>query len=212
MPMFKKTMSVLLIVAVALLLISLYGHSTADETTTLDSEEQLTRYSAQSEELPGEIKMIYVYVTGAVNKPGMVEIEGVEGTIRVADAVNACDGLLPTADIENFNMAEIISDGQHIRIPEKVIEQAAALPEDNRVTTSKSLGSKKNPSANGDAVNINTANADELDALPGIGPAMAERIIDYRQTHGPFKSIEEIQNVRGIGQKKFDNIKDRICT
>lgn len=190
MPMFKKQMFVVLAIALIAIVGTIYG-ATEDEIITLDEG------TPQSvERIP---KKIFVYVTGAVNKPGMIELTGSE--LRVADAVNASGGLLPTADVDGFNMAETISDGQHIRVPEKMVARSIA-PETTAVESSGG--------STGGVVNINTAGPDELDTLPGIGPAMAQRIIDYRQLNGAFKSIEEIQNVRGIGAKKFENLKNKI--
>lgn len=190
MPMFKKQMFVVLAIALIAIVGTIYG-ATEDEIITLDEG------TPQSvERIP---KKIFVYVTGAVNNPGMVELTGSE--LRVADAVNASGGLLPTADVDSFNMAETISDGQHIRVPEKMVARSIT-PEAPAVESSGG--------STGGAVNINTAGAEELDTLPGIGPAMAQRIIDYRQLNGAFKSIEEIQNVRGIGAKKFENLKNKI--
>lgn len=191
MPMFKKQMIVVLAIALIAIVGTIYGAS-EDEVITLDEG------TPQSvENIP---EKIFVYVTGAVNSPGMVELNGSD--LRVADAVNASGGLLPTADVDNFNMAETISDGQHIRVPEKnAVRSIAPIASD--------VVEKGGGSTDG-VVNINTADADELDTLPGIGPAMAQRIIDYRQLNGGFKSIDEIQNVRGIGAKKFENIKSRI--
>ncbi len=189
MPMFKKQMIVVLAIALIAIVGTIYGTST-DEIMTLDEG------TPQSiEETPSSGK-IFVYVTGAVNSPGMVELNGSD--LRVADAVNLAGGLLPTADVDNFNMAETIADGQHIRVPEKMSARAIAP------TVESSGGSTDG------LVNINTASAEELQTLKGIGPAMAQRIIDYRQFNGAFKSVDEIQNVRGIGPKKFENIKDHI--
>ena len=190
MPMFPKQMIVVLAIALIAIVGTIYGAS-EDEIIALDEG------TPQSvERIP---KKMFVYVTGAVNNPGMIELEGSE--LRVADAVNASGGLLPTADADNINMADAISDGQHIRVPERSIARSI---EPNVQTVESSGGST------GGLVNINTAGPDELDTLPGIGPAMAQRIIDYRQLNGAFKSIEEIQNVRGIGAKKFENLKGKI--
>ncbi|MBR1729966.1 MAG: helix-hairpin-helix domain-containing protein [Selenomonadaceae bacterium] len=200
MPMFKRSMIILLVIAAAALGMN-YHLNDDDNYIKLDAA--TSKSKSHSEEQPKEI--IYVYVTGAVNKPGMVELEGIEGSLRVDDAINACGGLLPTADIENFNGAEKIEDGQHIRIPEKKID-----PKKENSSNENANDNKKAASTNGDVVNINTADVNELATLKGIGPKTAERIIEYRKNNGSFKSIEEIKNVKGIGDKKFENIKDRL--
>lgn len=146
-------------------------------------------------------------MTGAINKPGVVTVK--EGA-RTADAVNACGGLLPTADAEKVNMAQVLKDGQQVRVPEKAgAETAAAAKSGNANPAAKSsTSSKAVPSG---PVNINTAGAEELDTLPGIGPAMAQRIIEFRETEGAFTAIEDIKKVKGIGEAKFEKMKDKIC-
>lgn len=195
--MFKKTLIGLLAIIIAILIGTVYGKATEDEVTKLDSATKIE--NLDEEELDNKI---YVYVTGAVNRPGMVALE--KDKLRVADAVNACGGLLPTADVDNFNMAETISDGQHIRIPEKII-----FNENQPINQSQQTNQTSN-SNNDNFVNINTADVNELQKLNGIGPAMAQRIIDYRQSNGSFKSVEDIQKVKGIGVKKFEKIKAQI--
>ena len=214
MPTYKSALVILLCVAAAIFGGTIYGNSANN------AEEPLDRVVADNNKAPNtnsadnsEAEGIFVYVTGAVKNPGMIELKA-SNTFRIADAVNACGGLLPTADVDNFNMAEIISDGQHIRIPEKIVEHSVSnQPNYQDVgssnTTNNSAG-KSNGSGGGDMVNINTADSQELQTLQGIGAKMADRIIEYRQNNGSFKSIDEIQNVRGIGTKIFEKNKSRL--
>ena len=143
------------------------------------------------------VKKIQVYISGQVKNISVVELEDT-GNLRLIDAVNLAGGLTEFADTEAINLAMPISDGQHVHIPTKEI-----VLQDSP---------KNLPSAHdsGDKININTADAEKLTTLKGIGPATAQKIIDYREQNGAFKSIDEIKNVRGIGQKKFDAIKDKI--
>ena len=224
MPMYKKSLVALLFIAIAVLGGTIYGSYTSDDITQLDAatvSKGIDEDDESEDNNKSSSKTIFVYVTGAVNKPGMVELTSNKDTIRVAEAVEACGGLLPTADSENFNMAEPVTDGQHIRIPEKIVEKSdefqtstsasIASPSPTTKTLSNNTTNSNIKAAdNGSIVNINTASAEELATLKGIGPKTAEKIIEYRQNNGPFKSIEEIQNVRGIGAKKFENIKSRI--
>ena len=140
------------------------------------------------------IKKISVYVSGQVKNISVVELEDT-GDLKFVDAVNKAGGLTEFADTEAINLAQNLTDGQHIHIPTKEI-----LLQERNFSSSIS----------GEIVNINTADADELIKLKGIGPAMAQRIIDYREQNGKFKSVDELKNVRGIGQKKFDALKDKI--
>ena len=143
---------------------------------------------------PPPVKKISVYVSGQVENISVVELED-NGNLHLVDAVNKAGGLTDLADADAVNLAEKLTDGQHIHIPTKEI----LLQEKNFSGTSS-----------GDLVNINTADVEQLATLKGIGPAMAQRIIDYREQNGKFKTLDELKNVRGIGQKKFDALKDKI--
>ena len=138
------------------------------------------------------IKKISVYVSGQVKNISVVELED-NGNLKFVDAVNAAGGLTEFADADAVNLAETLTDGQHIHIPTKEI---FLMPQ--------------NISSSSDLVNINTADAEQLETLKGVGSALAQRIIDYREQNGAFKSIDELKNVRGIGDKKFAAIKDKI--
>ena len=196
-PMYRKSMLVLLVLAAAVIGGIFYGLYAQEETVILDaaSEKQGTLPAGQAE--------VTVYVTGAVHKPGLVTVPA--GT-RLAEAVAACGGMLPTAVKEGVNLAQILKDGQQITVPERQQPASAAAAPGARTA---------NPAAGGEAssplVNINTADAKLLDTLPGIGPAMAQRIIEYRETQGPCTAIEELKRVRGIGEAKFAKLKDKVC-
>ncbi|MBC7263093.1 MAG: helix-hairpin-helix domain-containing protein [Chloroflexi bacterium] len=137
-----------------------------------------------------------VYVSGAVAKP---DVYGLPGGSTVKDAITAAGGPTENADLDRINLALGVQHQQHVYVPVKgEVGLSALVP--------------SNPSPAGEpCVDINRATAAELETLPGIGPALAERIIVYRQTHGPFTRIEDIQEVSGIGEKTFEKIKDLIC-
>ena len=194
MPMFKKQMIVVLVIALGAIVGTMYGLQDRGEVVKLDNPAPTKAVKAELHEAAAG--KIFVYVTGAVNNPGMVELEGEE--LRAADAVNACGGLLPTADVDKFNMSEKLGDGQHLRVPERQLTRSVSEPSGKRGVSSDGM------------VNINTADIDELDTLPGIGKSTAQKIVDYREINGAFQSIEDIQNVSGIGAKKFEKLKDRI--
>lgn len=143
---------------------------------------------------------VVVHVSGAVASPGVYEVN--EGA-RVQDAVDAAGGFSADAAIDAVNLARILSDGEQVLIPTE--DQVA----DGMVSRPTDAGSPGDSSAS-EPVNINTAGADELDSLPGVGPATAQAIIDEREANGPFESVEDIQRVSGIGEKKFEKLKDSI--
>lgn len=138
---------------------------------------------------------IRVHITGAVLEPDLYSLPP---NSIVKDAIDAAGGCLPGASLETINLAAPLSDGQQIHIGS--YQEISSTPD----TSASSVSS---PSIK---MNINTAKAPELENLPGIGPSLAQKIIDYRQANGPFLSIEDLLNVSGIGPAKLDQIKDLI--
>lgn len=133
---------------------------------------------------------ITVHVAGWVQRPGLVELS--EGS-RVADAVAAAGGLLPGARAESINLAAEVSDGEQILVPGP----------DQRAATGGS--------AEGDGrLRLNRATASELEALPGVGPVLAERIVSFRDENGPFETIEDLLEVPGIGEAKLASFRDLL--
>ena len=186
MPMFKKSMLILLVLALAALGGTMYGYSQRDEAVPLDS-------GSTRQEGAANPATVTVYVPGAVNKPGVVTLT--EGA-RLADAVNACGGILPTGDSSRVNLAQALKDGQKINVPEK-----AAPP-------GKAAASGKQEEQ---LINLNTADAKALDSLPGVGPSTAKKIIEYRETEGGFKDISDLKKIKGIGEAKYARLKDKVC-
>ncbi|HNB39919.1 MAG TPA: ComEA family DNA-binding protein [Anaerolineales bacterium] len=153
---------------------------------------------------------IAVHVVGAVPRPGLYEFA--EGS-RVQDAIDAAGGLLASASVDTINLAALLEDGQQLNIPFKAGEEPSTSNSSD--DTSLVLPGATEASSSGssqDLININTASVEELDSLPGIGPTIAQRIIDYRDENGPFQTIEDILNVSGVGPSTFDQIKDLITT
>lgn len=157
------------------------------------------------EEATAEAKdAIVVDVAGAVASPGVVELK--DGA-RVADALGAAGGLAEDADLTSVNRAARLTDGQRVYVP-RVGEQVAPVEGDG---SAGAAGEGTQSTATGQAVNINTAGLAELDALPGVGPATAQAIIDDREANGPFTAPEDLMRVSGIGEKKFEKLKSSIC-
>lgn len=146
---------------------------------------------------------VYVDVDGAVVTPGVYRLR--EGA-RVAQAIDAAGGLTPEADVAGLNRASKVVDGQKIYVPHVGEQQTFDV-----VAGSGPGEASAGASVASDLVNINTANASELQTLSGIGPSMAQSIIDERTQNGPFTSIDDLMRVSGIGEKKFAKIKDCIC-
>ena len=128
-------------------------------------------------------------------------------------AAGMAGGSTDDADLSKINLAYVLEDGQKVYIP-KIGEINQENAEEEYITfeygNNKNIIQDYNKGGN-EKVNINTANQTELETLPGIGTATAEKIIDYRNKNGKFSSIEDIQNVKGIGNAKYENIKESIC-
>ena len=150
-----------------------------------------------------EVEEIIVHITGEVNKPGIVVLKS---NSRIADAINKAGGATKEADLNQINLAYILEDGQKIYIPNK----NEKIDEDEYITEGNGNNIGNNNSKEGEKVNINEAMQTELEELPGIGPSLASRIIEYREQNGDFKKIEELQNVKGIGDAKYNDIKDKV--
>ncbi len=155
--------------------------------------------NVSSEEKSEETGKIKVYVTGEVNSPGVIELE--EGA-RIEDAIQKAGGIKPEANLKEINLASEIEDGEKIYVPNLVeqVEETTLSSESEANTSSKSEGK----------VNINKASVSELTSIPGVGASTAQKIITYREENGKFKTIEDIKNVSGIGDSKYNSMKDFI--
>ena len=154
-------------------------------------------------------KEITVYVSGEVNKSGVVTLK--EGD-RLAVAVEKLGGTTKKADLNNINLAIRVKDEEHYIIP-KIGEAKQENLKDVNNTKDIENAEIKNENTEKDSskININTATLEELDKLPGVGEATANKIISHREENGQFKTIEDIKNVNGIGDKKFEKMKELIC-
>lgn len=141
--------------------------------------------------------LLRVHVSGEVMRPDVVELP--PGAI-IQDAIEAAGGFTETADQDLVNLAQPLADGLRVHVPARGETESAPVVRGNAIEI---------PAA-GALVNINVASQQELEELPGIGPVTAEKIISFRQANGPFATIEEVTLVSGIGDGKFDQIRDLI--
>lgn len=146
---------------------------------------------------------IIVHITGEINNPGIIKIK--EGS-RLVDVIEKAGGYTDKADTGKINLAYVVKDEQKIVIPniDKKDEEIYVIDENKDFIVNDTNDS-------GGLVNINTATQSELESLTGIGPSMASKILDYRDKNGKFKTKEDIKNVPGIGNSKYEAIKDEIC-
>lgn len=145
---------------------------------------------------PAAAEPVVVDVVGAVRSPGLYRLT--EGA-RVADALVRAGGATPKAQLELVNLAAPIADGQQIVVPRR----GAAAPAAGG--TAAATGAPSGP------VHLNTATLEQLDALPGVGPVTAQKILDYRQVHGSFGSVDELDAVPGIGQARLEQLRDLVA-
>ncbi|MCC3867606.1 helix-hairpin-helix domain-containing protein [Terrisporobacter mayombei] len=178
-----------------------------EDIYVLTEEEKPFQETTQEKEIKKEEnitnKNITVYISGEVSKPGIVTLN--EGD-RLATAVEKVGGTTKKADLSGVNMAIKVQDEMHYIIPkigEVVKENTSQVISDDNINQNKSWKASQ--------ININIATIEELDTLPGVGEATANKIVNHRSENGDFKSIEEIKNVNGIGDKKFEDMKDLIC-
>ncbi len=171
----------------------------SDEDLNIYEEEDIQEEEIKQEE---DKKEIVVHVAGAINVEGIVFLK--EGD-RVSSAIEKAGGVTQDADMSQVNLAYQLEDGMKIYIP-KIGEDKQELQEN--VTIPNQVTNEKKTTK----VNINTATKEELETLPGIGKSTAEKIIKYRQENKRFSKIDEIKEVSGIGDAKFNSIKDLITT
>ena len=153
---------------------------------------------------------ILVHVLGAVSQPGIYSLPTES---RVQDAIEAAGGLLPMANAQALNLAAFLQDAEQVVVPSQVPSPSPTQAYSNPQSAPQPPQDNQPPPARSTTtvlININSASVEELDTLPGVGPVTAEKIIAYREEHGPFPTIEAILDVSGIGPVKFEGMKDLI--
>ncbi|MGN1299380.1 MAG: helix-hairpin-helix domain-containing protein [Candidatus Scatovivens sp.] len=155
--------------------------------------------TSEAQDTTETVKTIKIHISGEVNYKGILELK--EGS-RINDAIKQAGGITEKADIDKINLAYELSDGQKLYIPninEK--EKKEYITEDSGIEIEEEKEEK---------ININKATQTELETLPGIGPSLALKIIRYREENGKFNNIEELKNVKGVGENKYEEIKELI--
>ena len=204
----KQKIILIFLGIVAIIGIAYYSYVSSKEENLNVSDTNELQVENQSNEIDEEEaenkeSKIKVHISGAVKNEGVYELEE---DARIIDAIEKAGGTLEIADMKNVNLASKLEDGMKIYIP----KQGEEVTSSNReVEENIALGNTSKESSKG-KININKASKEELDTLPGIGESTAEKIINYRKEHKSFKSIEELKEVKGIGDAKFEEIKDLV--
>ena len=209
----KKQKVIVLVIAIVVaigMIYFIYNKNQITDDVNLENDILVSENVAKEKSLnTTEENEVIIHIIGSVKNPGIVRLK--EGS-RIEDAIEAAGGLTENADISRVNLAYVVDDGTKIKIPssqeedigdEEIIGSGSGeniIIEENTTSSNKSS----------QTININKATETELQTLPGIGASLASRIIEYRSQNGKFGSIEEIKNVNGIGDSKFENIKDLI--
>jgi competence protein ComEA len=157
--------------------------------------------AARSGHARNERPDLYVHVAGAVRRPGLLHLPS--GT-RVATALDRAGGPTRRADLTLVNLAAPLQDGQQIVVP---VRGPAGNAASGGASTAAAHGAPAPPGAK---VHLSTATAEQLDEIDGLGPTLAERIVEYRDAHGGFRSIEELAEVEGIGEKRLAALRDAL--
>lgn len=204
----KQKIIFFIILSIMIIFIIYYIYSTLTKTDTtfisslnndLDNNNSIVENNLLDSQATSNI---IVYVCGCVKETKNVTLK--EGS-RISDAIDAAGGLTENADLTNINLAYILEDGEKIYIPKK-----GETIIDSNNTNSNSTSFSTSFSTKDSKININKATQTELELISGIGPSTALKIINYRKENGNFKKIEDIKNVPGIGDTKFNQIKDYI--
>jgi len=192
----QKRLLLIVALVIVILCFSFYGFWQKNAIPLSTSSPNLPPENVVVESKPKSSEFV-IYISGAVNKPGVFKDPA--GS-RAFEAIEIAGGLAPDANSGKINLAQVMKDGMHIHVPSTVVTTTAG-----KVPPNSSA-----PVQSGDKISINSASKADFDKLPGIGPTLADRIIEYRQANGAFSDIAELKKVPGIGESKFNKLKDQI--
>lgn len=205
---FNKKQKIIAIILITIIGIGIYCYTNAIENTSEEEIENVLEVAQTNTTKETEEKNIFVHIAGCVQKEGMLELSS---NSRIADAIEKAGGLTQEADLSDINLAYLLEDGMKIYIPNQNERQENNEKTENTAKTENTPSMQiQDTNTKQDVININTATQEELDTLPGIGPATATKIIEYRKEKGKFKQKEEIKEVSGIGEAKYEKIKEYI--
>ena len=189
----NKKQKIILIILITIIGIGIYCYTNAIENTSEEEIENVLEVVQTNTTKETEEKNIFVHIAGCVQKEGMLELSS---NSRIADAIEKAGGLTQEADLSDINLAYLLEDGMKIYIPNQNERQENNEKTENTAKTENTPSMQiQDTSTKQDVININTATQEELDTLPGIGPATATKIIEYRKEKGKFKQKEEIKEV-----------------
>lgn len=204
----NNKLKVKIIIVVLVILVGFYVFNNR-ENDNFDNEEIYVDSSETVETVSNSVSVetiekIKIHIIGEVNNPGIYELEI---GARIEDAIIAAGGESNDADLNKVNLAYELEDGQKIDIPSIFDEENAYIYSD--AGTNVLIQQEGETSMSG-KINVNKASLEELQQIRGIGPALAEKIIAYREETGKFQTVEDLKNVSGIGDKKYETIKEYI--
>lgn len=192
----------IVVACIVLVVLALVRFVPTETSASQDFEAPAQAEEQAASEQDSDVRQVGVDVEGAVASPGLYLVSA---DARVNDAVAAAGGMTSDADRQRVNLAQKVEDGMQVYVPSREEAPAATGTTTTGAEQASSSGASKGK------VNLNTASAEELQTLSGIGPSLSQRIIDYRQANGPFKSVDDLRKVSGIGDTRFKSLKDLVC-
>jgi competence protein ComEA len=204
MPFAVSRSTALVGLSVLLVVLALAGHRLA-QAGTATSPEVVAELEPVAE--APERRALVVHVVGAVRRPGLYRLR--DGA-RVADAVHRAGGATRGGELAALNLAAPLVDGVQVLVPRRIAWAGGAGASGDNSTTGPIAGQAGTAGVIGAALSLSSATAEQLDELPGVGPITAQKIIDYRAEHGPFRSVDDLDAVPGIGPARIEQLRDLV--